>query len=815
MNSNQIKVGIYTLYPDGINPIRKFFESYNCRISVNHFTNDFEKYRIYFGNYGFVKNIRAAIGKQSAKILYLIYDSNVDREIFPLFENEKAVIIDSNIIEDKTVKLVIHHFLAGNVAALRLKCPASINKPEINKVTQKLLKPAKNRLISQNDKQTARREPEANNEYHSHNDLNRINNLIRELYHDGSKPNFKQKIFTPAKCLRYGVALIFTGFVVYAVSLTLTAVFLFLSLKNFPETNKVKNYVFTAKIFFAPAKVINNPATNFFLTRISGMNQTTVVERVISLALESAERAMSTTNQITASINNLNMSERTGGQQLLILAAQTKTEMMAVDQSLALIQTDLNSLFFASKFNTIISSFRHKLEAITDFLTFYEAVSGFDRDRRYLVLFQNAAELRPTGGFIGSVGILEMSNGMISRFDINDVYDLDGQLKGHVEPPEALKVMMGTEHWYLRDSNWSPDFRQSGSKAQWFYETVTGEKLDGVIAVSSLVLTDILSLTGPVYLPDYNETITQDEFYNQSEKIIQKNFFPGSTQKRNFLGSLSDALKKSLSQDLVAQILPLFNLASTALRDGTVLFYSPNETLAALAKRSGWDGSFEDSSSLCLAEKQQSLNCTPLFNGWVDANLSVSKLDNLLARSAEMEIVHRDQALSETKIKYHYLPEKVPPEKASLYYRNANRTYLPVDASEITVELNGQLLSSTPEATLSAFPYVKVSSGSGEFRLVEAGYEIPLSQPSEMTITYLRKVNEEKILPEIVSCRFRLQPGLREIPFSVQIKTQPPFRLRPAGTPGGGLWFATADGYRYNTKITGIHDIVYIFDKKE
>src|SRR5450756_2740619 len=41
------------------------------------------------------------------------------------------------------------------------------------------------------------------------------------------------------------------------------------------------------------------------------------------------------------------------------------------------------------------------------------AILGWDAPRRYLVLTQNPAELRPTGGYIGSFGIVSFDKGRI------------------------------------------------------------------------------------------------------------------------------------------------------------------------------------------------------------------------------------------------------------------------------------------------------------------------------------------------------------------------------------------------------------------
>ena len=104
---------------------------------------------------------------------------------------------------------------------------------------------------------------------------------------------------------------------------------------------------------------------------------------------------------------------------------------------------------------------------------------GQDQKRTYLVLLQNNNELRPTGGFIGSFAFLTFDKGKFVDFEVQDVYWADGQLKGHVEPPSELKKYLGEANWYLRDSNWDPDFPTSAVKAQWFLEKETGRVVDG------------------------------------------------------------------------------------------------------------------------------------------------------------------------------------------------------------------------------------------------------------------------------------------------------------------------------------------------
>ena len=92
------------------------------------------------------------------------------------------------------------------------------------------------------------------------------------------------------------------------------------------------------------------------------------------------------------------------------------------------------------------------------------AMLGWDGPRRYLVLTQNPAELRPTGGYTGSYGIIAFDRGKITERTFQDVFLLDLPWDyPFVKPPtELANYLLGPKQpWQLADANWSPDFPTS------------------------------------------------------------------------------------------------------------------------------------------------------------------------------------------------------------------------------------------------------------------------------------------------------------------------------------------------------------------
>jgi len=197
-------------------------------------------------------------------------------------------------------------------------------------------------------------------------------------------------------------------------------------------------------------------------------------------------------------------------------------------------------------------------------------ILGYSGKKTYLLLFQNNHELRPTGGFIGTVGTLILADGKIESLEIEDVYELDGQLTKHVEPNYVIRKYL-QPHLYLRDSNFDINFQESAEKAAQIYAIETGTEVDGVIAVNYEVLERILAITGPITIETLNLTFSQDTAFETIQNEIHKDFFPGSTQKKDVLSLLFEKIDEKIMSDpnKTSQLLGLFPIM---LKEKHILF---------------------------------------------------------------------------------------------------------------------------------------------------------------------------------------------------------------------------------------------------
>lgn len=115
--------------------------------------------------------------------------------------------------------------------------------------------------------------------------------------------------------------------------------------------------------------------------------------------------------------------------------------------------------------------------------------------KRYLVIFQNDKELRPTGGFMTAYAIFKVDQGKFLVEKSDDIYELDDQIRTKTAAPkEILTYHKGVYYFNIRDSNLSPDFAKSVETFKDLYPNKYD--FDGIIAVDTHVLVESIKILG-------------------------------------------------------------------------------------------------------------------------------------------------------------------------------------------------------------------------------------------------------------------------------------------------------------------------------
>ncbi len=244
--------------------------------------------------------------------------------------------------------------------------------------------------------------------------------------------------------------------------------------------------------------------------------------------------------------------------------------------------------------------FQEFLDSSVMLVKILPALAGYPKEKTYLFLLQNTNEVRATGGFIGTYGIVKVKNGMLTHFKTDNVYNLDKPATYlHVPAPEPYRKYGGREdrEWFFRDSNWSPDFPTAAQKAQWFYEQEGGsEKLDGVISITPAVLVSLLKLTGPLIIDDL--TFTSENVVDQLQYQVEKGYLQEglpSSQRKEIVGTMARlVLEKimNLPNEKAHDLYTLFNLHA---QEKDILFFFNDPVMQLFARDAGWTGKVRSS----------------------------------------------------------------------------------------------------------------------------------------------------------------------------------------------------------------------------
>jgi hypothetical protein len=215
---------------------------------------------------------------------------------------------------------------------------------------------------------------------------------------------------------------------------------------------------------------------------------------------------------------------------------------------------------------------------------------GDETEKRYLVVFQNPGELRPTGGFMGSIALLDFNQGEIANLEIpgGGSYDFQGSLREKIIAPGPMQLI--NARWELQDANWFPDFPASAEKIKWFYEKSGGPTVDGVIAVNANLVADLLAVVGEIEMPEYNKIIGKENFIVEIQKAVEVEYDKKENKPKQIIADLTPKLLKKILGSEAGQFGKILTIMAGALGEKDILFYSVFPEVEHEIKNFGWGG---------------------------------------------------------------------------------------------------------------------------------------------------------------------------------------------------------------------------------
>ena len=411
--------------------------------------------------------------------------------------------------------------------------------------------------------------------------------------------------------------------------------------KNFQKSleynQKIKNNIIIKHFYY-----LNN--------QIENIDYLFSVANILSQSFTAGIRFSSSLDNIINSESNFSNLEEKQKEALIKRIYESSPELngLKADLDLALINLDkINYNWPISIFQNKIEDLKTKikktdkiLKSVVPMSELLPFVLGYPQKTSLLVILQNKDELRPTGGFIGTYGILELEHGEILRFDTHDIYHLDMPVKDklNIKPPKPLEDYLGIKKWYMRDANWSPDWPSSAKNIEDFYwkedrllplknkiNNFDG-KFAGAIAITPDFIIDLLKITGPIIID--GEEYNQYNFTNLLQYKVEKGYEllgTPSWERKEVIGKIATEIKKRLFAFDSNKFYKLLNVLKNNLDEKNILIYFKDDNLEEIVSENNWGGKIKNNEGDYLMV--------------VDANLAAFKTDRVIDRKINYKIM--------------------------------------------------------------------------------------------------------------------------------------------------------------------------------
>lgn len=215
-----------------------------------------------------------------------------------------------------------------------------------------------------------------------------------------------------------------------------------------------------------------------------------------------------------------------------------------------------------SRLDGILSSTRSTVSAAANTAALLPAMLGAEEQRQYVLLFQNNAEVRASGGIPGALALVATSDGSFA---------LDGQTTANdfpeypesVVPLDAATLNLSGDLVGRKMQNVGlvPDFPTTGPIVAEMWKLQFGTEIDGVIAVDPVTVGYLLRATGPLTLPTgdiidsdnavdfllsgvyakYPDTTTQDLVFAATARAVFTALSSGGADTRALVTALATA----------------------------------------------------------------------------------------------------------------------------------------------------------------------------------------------------------------------------------------------------------------------------------
>ncbi|MEK7632749.1 MAG: DUF4012 domain-containing protein [Patescibacteria group bacterium] len=377
-------------------------------------------------------------------------------------------------------------------------------------------------------------------------------------------------------------------------------------------------------------------------------------------------------------------------------------------------------------FETVLAKLKTGVDFLVPFAGITREFAGLDGDRQFLLMFLNNTELRPTGGFLGTYGLLVIRDGDMKSLTTDDTYAIDALVAGSnyaAASPAPIATYLEQPVWYFRDSTWSPDFGAGAKDAIALLRqeiAASGQpvpQVHGAFGLTTTFLSDLLDFVGPITVE--GQTFTAENASDLLEYQVEIAFEQqGITRadRKDIVGKLTNALLDKLLEVPSSRFEEVFALLVDAFTKKEIALYSTDSGTEAVLDDAGWSGKVSQGSASDVLMV-------------VDANMASLKSDPVVKRTINYTVEPHDGGFRATAA-ITYKHEGTFDWKTSRY-RTYTRIYVP--AGSTLISSSGSLVNDAirdPQGTEGAI------TTESEFGLTSFGTFTSIEPGQSRTLTF-------------------------------------------------------------------------------
>lgn len=218
-------------------------------------------------------------------------------------------------------------------------------------------------------------------------------------------------------------------------------------------------------------------------------------------------------------------------------AAKAETDRIHVDAVLPEIAGPVDEI------REVVDRAAPALDIANRYLPTLLDIAGADGPKKYLIVFQNNAEIRATGGNPSAHIIVDVDQGKFTLIDQGDPRTFsrpgeEGEQFTEI-PDETQGLYPSTFARFPQDNTMTPDFPTTAQLFRDAYTAVNGGQVDGVMSIDPVVLSRMLEVAGPVEAA--GQTMTSE---NAVRVLLSDAYqqFPTAPQSDAFFAAVSRAV---------------------------------------------------------------------------------------------------------------------------------------------------------------------------------------------------------------------------------------------------------------------------------